>query len=178
MGKKIDPAVRTYVTYKRAKWIADFTVYRSQATLQRDLLRTDRAADAHFAARPTSPRGALCHLFYALRCRFNAEDHAADWHADYREIVAGRTNAVIEGTAVRLDIVEAARYASFSDAAKAAPLLLRALRLLVRRQLGAVALVRQALAIVREHPLPDADNEAIERHIELALAFLATPRAV
>jgi hypothetical protein len=179
MSKKIDPAVKTYIAYKRAKQLVDFTVYRSMGESDRDRLRMSRAADAHFYAIPTTHRGALCHLLYAWRQRLLDEDIAAEGHNEYREIAAGRPIVVFaDGTVMRRDIVAAAEYAGFSDAAKAAPQLLKAMHLVARRQAGVLVLLRQALAIVKAHPLPDADNEAVERHIELALAFLATPRTV
>jgi hypothetical protein len=180
MGKKIDLAVKTYVTYKRARWVEDFTIYRSQREADRDHLRASRAADAHFYSVPTTHRGALCHLLYAWRQRRLDECIAADGHEEYREIAAGRPVVVFaDGTVMRRDIVAAAKYAGFTDAAKAAPLLRKAARMVTRRQPGALVLLRQALAIVKAHPLPDmADNEAVERHTELALTFLATPRTV
>jgi hypothetical protein len=179
MGKKIDPSVKTYGAYTRAKRIAEFTVYRSLRESDRDHLRASRAADAHFYSVPTTHRGALCHLLYAWRQRRLDECIAADGHEEYLEIAAGRPVVVFaDGTVMRRDIVAAAEYAGFSEAAKAAPLLLKATRMVARRQAGVLVLLRQALAIVKGHPLPDMDNEAVERHTELALTFLATPRTV
>ena len=53
-----------------------------------------------------------------------------------------------------------------------------AARLLARRRAGVLPLLRQALDIVRAVPLPNADNDAVERHLEFALSFLARPRVV
>jgi hypothetical protein len=179
MGKKIDLSVKTYIAYKRARWVADFTIYRSQREADRDHLRASKAADAHFDSVPTTHRGALCHLLSAWRQRRLDECIAADGHEEYREIVAGRPVVIFaDGTVMKRDLVAAVEYAGFAEAATAAPLLLKAARKVARRQSGALVLLRQALAIGKAHPLPHADNEAVERHAELALTFLATPRAV
>jgi hypothetical protein len=173
MAKKIDPAVKAFIAYRRAKRIEQF---ESNAPSARR--RTSRAKDVFFATEPTTPRGALCHLIHAWHERVVDEGHATEWHEAYLEVAAGRPAYVdADESGRRFNIREAIRFADCGERAIAASLLLRGIRMKTRRQMDSLAVVRQALAIVKAHPLPDADNEAVERHSELALTFLATPRA-
>lgn len=164
-----DPAVTAWVEWNRAR-MGECLAHDAPA-FQRAARRLSRAEAAMLAAEPTTARGARCHLLRALHLRRGGESDAAGWIEEGARIAAG-------GRAERWQRVEAQRYAGLDQVPAAVPLLLRALRMLARRQHGALVPLREALELMALHPLPDTDNRAALHHARLAWAFLATPRAV
>jgi hypothetical protein len=158
MPQTIDPAVEASKALARARYL---------------MAEREESVAAFLDVKPTTARGARLHLMAAWRERHDGEEHAAGWAAEYRRQAAG-------GRAASYARAEAARFAALDNAPMAARKIKGAARLLARRRQGALSLLRQALAIVRGYPLPgpETDNAAIERHLKLALAFLAKPRVV
>jgi len=64
------------------------------------------------------------------------------------------------------------------EATSAAYRMKRSLRMLRSKEPGALASLREAIRLMTEQPLRDADNELTLRHLEVALAFLSRPRAI
>lgn len=169
MSRTSDPAVVASKAFTRARYLAgqvmgEFAIRRAEQI-------EDGARAAFLEAVPTTAPGARLHVLAAWRERHLMEEHAAEGAREYRRQAGGRW-AATWARGAGADAVD------LDKASRAARKIRGAARLLARRRQAALPLLRQALEVVRAFPLPDADNAAIERHLELALAFLARPRAV
>jgi hypothetical protein len=160
-----DLVIRKYAAWQKAVGYQPKAAHRAQRCADKAVVATGHAL---LAAGVRGPEGVQCHVRRALWLRTQQETEAS--------MRKGRVYAPFAGFEIEFDDNEVDRFAEINSGPPVVPLLSKALKWLDERRPGAVALLRQALTAVRRRPSPSDEHWEVDRHLELVVAYLATPQ--
>lgn len=161
-----DLVIRKFAAWQKAIAYHPKAAKRAQRCADKAVIATGHAL---LAAGVRGPEGVQCHVRRALWLRSQQEEEAA-----MRKDPVYRPMAGLE---LRFPAEDRELYADINSGPAVAPTLNKALHWLDAQRPGTVALLRQALTAVQRRPSPRHDNWEVERHLELVVVHLTTPRA-